>query len=127
MPCLMPICQLQDKVQVFLAMFLAAVMVGSILAVSGMAALQPAMAARDEDNNKKLADKNKAEKNDANKKNDPNFKIRSFYRDDNVNQVINVKGIAKETTPPKLPSSELGQVYTYAFFTDNGIWVINAH
>lgn len=109
-----------------LAILLCAIMAGSILAVSEMAALQPALAARDGDNDKKPADKNKAEKDDSNKKKDPNFKIKNFYRD-NTNLVMKVKGVAGGTVPPKPAAGELGRVYVYAFLTNNGVWVINAH
>ena len=114
------------RYRAYLAIFLSAIMVGSVLAASGVAALQPAMATRDGDNDKKQADKIKGEKDDSNKKKDPNFKIKSFYRD-NTNLVIKVKGVAGGTVPPKPAPGELGKVYIYAFFTNNGIWVINAH
>jgi len=40
---------------------------------------------------------------------------------------MKVKGTAGGTTPPKPEPGHLGKVYVYAFITDAGIMVINAH
>lgn len=105
------------KYRTFLAVFLSAVMAGSILAAAPAAALRPALAAKDDN----------GEKDYSAKKGDPNFEIKKFMRKDNGNLVVKVKGVAGGTVPAKLAPGQLGQVYVYAFFTDNGVWVINAH
>lgn len=78
--------------------------------------LSPALAAKDDN----------GEKDHPAKKGDPNFEIKKFTRKDNGDLVVKVKGVAGGTVPPKPAPGQLGQVYVYAFFTDNGVWVINA-
>ena len=91
---------------------IAAILAGSLLSVSGMASIQPALAAKQGD-----------PKDAA----DPNFDIKNVHSEGNGKLVMEVFGQAGGTIPPKPEAGHLGQVYVYAFVTDNGIMVINAH
>jgi hypothetical protein len=97
------------------AIFLSAILAASLVAVGQMAQATPAMAAGFPHGDKKSATT------------DPNFDIKDFHREGNGELVMEVFGQAGGTTPAKPATGELGQVFVYAFFADNGIWVINAH
>src|SRR5919198_929637 len=60
------------------------------------------------------------------KVNDKNMDIKKAYID-GTNLVVKVKGTAGATVPDKPAPDRLGQVFVYAFVTDAGIMVINAH
>ena len=57
---------------------------------------------------------------------DKNMNIKDAYID-GTNLVVKVQGTAGETVPDKPEAGHFGQVFVYAFYTDNGIMVINAH
>ena len=95
-------------------LLVAAILAGSLFAVSGMASAQPAMA----------ESKSQGDKKDAS---DPNLDIKNVHREGNGKLVMEVFGQAGGTVPPKPEAGHLGQVYVYAFITDAGIMVINAH
>jgi hypothetical protein len=93
--------------------FLVAIMLaGSLLSFSGMASIQPALAAKSGD-----------PKDSA----DPNLDIKNVHREGNGQLVMEVFGQAGETVPAKPAEGQFGQVFVYVFVTDNGIMVINAH
>jgi len=117
--------QMSTTTEMTLRLFIAAVLAGSVLAVSGMASMQPAVAEKSSD--KKGGDDKKSDDGHKDKKIDPNMDIKNAYRDGN-NLVVQVKGVAGGTTPPEPPTGEFGQVYGYAFtLVDGSIWVLNAH
>ena len=104
-------------------LFLAAILAGSVLAVSGMTSFQPAQA--EKENGSKNS--NNQQGNSDHKEIDPNMDIKKAYVDGN-NLVVQVKGVAGGTTPPEPPAGTFGQVYGYAFIlADGSIWVLNAH
>ena len=116
--------QMSTTTEMTMRLFIAAVLAGSVLAVSGMASMQPALAEKSSD--KKGGDDKKFDDGHS-KKIDPNMDIKNAYRDGN-NLVVQVKGVAGGTTPPEPPTGEFGQVYGYAFtLADGSIWVLNAH
>ena len=100
-------------------LLIAAILVGSVLAISGMASAQPALAAKD------------SQKNDDHKGNNKeipkDFDIKKVSIDENGNLVVKVQGKAGGTVPERPATGEFGQVFVYVFHTDVGIWVINAH
>ena len=59
-------------------------------------------------------------------KEDKNLNIKNAYIDGN-NLVVKVQGKAGGTVPDKPAPGYFGQVFVYAFYTNNGIMVINAH
>lgn len=95
------------------AALLSVVLVGSVLAAMGMALAQPALAASPHGDSKDGVD--------------PNFDIKNFHREGNGQLVMEVFGQAGGTVPVKPEAGHLGQVFVYIFYTDNGIWVTNAH
>jgi hypothetical protein len=98
------------------AILLSALLAGSLLAVTELASATPAMAEEGfPHGNKKSAAI------------DPNFDIKKVNREGNGKLVMQVFGQAGGTVPAKPAPGQLGQVFVYAFFTDAGIWVINAH
>lgn len=96
---------------------MSAILAGALVAVGQMTAVAPAMAA--------TGGFPHGDKKDANS--DPNLDIKNFHREGNGKLVMEVFGQAGGSTPAKPAPGQLGQVFVYAFFTDNGIWVINAH
>ena len=115
--------QMSSTTEITMRLFIAAVLAGSVLAVSGMASMQPALAEKSSD--KKGGDDKKSDDGHS-KKIDPNMDIKNAYRD-GTNLVMKVKGTAGGTVPAKPAAGHLGQVFVYAFVTDAGIMVINAH
>jgi hypothetical protein len=95
-----------------------AILTSSLLAVSGMASLQPALAAKASEAPNHGDPKDAAE---------PNMDIKNVHREGNGQLVMEVYGQAGGSTPPRPEAGHHGQVYVYAFITDNGIMVINAH
>lgn len=101
-------------------LLLAAILAGSVLAISGMTSMQPALAAKDTEKNENH--------NDSDRKNIPrDFDIKKASIDKKGNLVMKVTGTAGGTIPEKPAAGEFGQVFVYVFHTDVGIWVINAH
>jgi hypothetical protein len=97
--------------------FMSVVLAGALIGVGQMVSATTAMAAT---GGFPYGDKKSATT-------DPNFDIKNFHREGNGQLVMQVFGQAGGTTPAKPPAGEHGQVFVYAFFTDNGIWMINAH
>jgi hypothetical protein len=100
------------------AFLVAAILAGSLLSVSGMASVQPALAV------KAAEAPNHGDPKDAA---DPNFDIKNVHSEGNGKLVMEVFGQAGGTVPPKPAPGAFGHVFVYAFITDNGIMVINAH
>ncbi len=57
---------------------------------------------------------------------DKNMNIKKAYID-GTDLVVKVQGKAGASVPDKPEAGHFGQVFVYAFYTDNGIMVINAH
>jgi hypothetical protein len=111
--------QSQQHASTYNAIFLSVLLAGSLIAVTEFASAAPqAMAASS--GGFPHGDK-------KNKTLDPNFDIKNVHREGNGAVTVQVFGQAGGTVPPKPGAGEFGQVYVYAFFTDAGIWVINAH
>ena len=115
--------QMSTTTEMTMRLFIAAVLAGSVLAVSGMASMQPAVAEKSSDKN---GGDDKKSDDGHSKKIDPNMDIKKAYRD-GTNLVVKVKGTAGATIPPKPAPGHLGQVFAYVFVTDAGLMVINAH
>jgi hypothetical protein len=106
---------------------LAAIIAGSLLSVSGMASIHPALAAKPEE-----APNHGDPKGDVK---DPNhllaskadFDIKNAHREGNGKLVMEVFGTAGHSSPAQPATGGLGQVFVYVFVTDNGIWVVNQH
>src|SRR5437867_8380517 len=99
--------QMSSTTEITMRLFIAAVLAGSVLAVSGMASMQPALAEKSSD--KKGGDDKKFDDGHS-KKIDPNMDIKNAYRDGN-NLVVQVKGTAGGTVPAKPAAGHLGQVF----------------
>lgn len=103
------------------AVFLSAILMGSLVAVGHMmAAATPALA-------DSSYGKGFPHGDNKDKTLDPNFDIKNVHDEGNGAVTVEVFGQAGGTTPAKPAAGELGQVFVYAFFTDAGIYVINAH
>lgn len=96
------------------AIFLSALLAGSLMAVTLASSTTQAFAEKQPDNR---IHKYKVDKN---------LNIKKAFID-GTNLVVKVQGKAGATVPEKPEAGHFGQVYVYAFYTDNGIMVINAH
>lgn len=95
------------------AIFLSGLLAGSLLAVTEMASIRPALAAPAVD-----------PKGDATN-GDSSFDIRTFALEGDGKIVIQVYGKAGRSIPDK--PEQAHTVYVYVFNTNAGTWVINAH
>ena len=107
----------------------AAILAGSLLSVSGMASIHPALAAKAEAPNHGDPKGDVQDPNHllANPSNPADFDIKNAHREGNGQLVMEVYGTAGNSNPAQPPTGGLGQVFVYAFVTDNGLWVINRH